>query len=120
MWHLRHITSFLFILTGWNCTHVTIAQNQLISDQNAEVTADSLALIEKHDEAVELYQRILNNPGKDIKQDDKNRLLYKTGNSLMHSGKYRQAQPWFRKAIKEATEKEMKSDALTGLGRTYE
>ena len=120
MWHLRHITSFLFILTGWNCTHVTIAQNQLISDQNAEVTADSLALIEKHDEAVELYQRILNNPGKDIKQDDKNRLLYKTGNSLMHSGKYRQAQPWFRKAIKEAAEKEMKSDALTGLGRTYE
>jgi len=120
MWILRHITSFLLVLSGWNCAHRANAQSLPVSYQNTEIIADSLALIEKHDDAVSLYQKILHDSRERLEQDDKNRLHYKTGNSLMHSGKYRQARPWFRKTLKETAEKELKSDALTGMGKTYE
>jgi len=82
--------------------------------------ADSLALHEKHEEAAGMYQKMLQNTEKNIPDEDKNRLQYKTGNSLMHAGKEKQAQTWFLSVLNETRDYGLQSDAMTGLGRTYE
>jgi len=115
----RHII-LPFLLAGCFNAQNLSAQPLLNHNQPCEEVADSLALQEKHVEAVEIYRNILHNTEKTISQEDKNRLYYKTGNSLMHAGKDRQAQPWFLKILDETTTIELKSDVMTGLGKTYE
>ncbi len=114
-----YITSLLFIsfLTAWYADLNT----QNINDEpgSQERKADSLAQAEKHTEAAELY-RVLLISGKIKNKEQINRLRYKTGNSLMHAGKDKQAQPWFHKVLEENAAMEFHNDAMTGLGKTYE
>ena len=93
----RHILIFLSFLSGWNLKVNLFAQNQLNCNTNFETIADSIALREEHDKAVEIYQKVLIQKDKNITQEEKNRLNYKIGNSLMQNGKEKQAQPLFQK-----------------------
>jgi ATP/maltotriose-dependent transcriptional regulator MalT len=76
-------------------------------------------LAEKHEEAIEIYQKLLQDESR-TDDDYTNKLHYKIGNSLMLSGKDKQAQPWFHKVLEENAAMELHNDAMTGLGKTYE
>jgi len=95
------------------------AKNQL----SQEKKADSLAHIEKHKEAVEIYLSIFGNTENEIEDTDKNRLNLKAGNSLMYSGQYIKAMTYYRRVIKyneKVSDNGLLNDAMTGIGRTYE
>ena len=112
----HHIASLLIIISipPWSFSQPNSGQKNYL-----EKKADSLAQNEKHTEAAKLYQTLINSGS--VKNKEKiNRFRYKTGHSLMHAGKEKQAQPWFHKTIKESTNRELQSDAMAGLGRTYE
>jgi DNA-binding CsgD family transcriptional regulator len=114
-----YIASIVFC-TWWgiSCSEIS-AQNKNSKKSDLEYFADSLVLADKHEEAIEIYQKLLQ---EEFRTDDAymNRLHYKIGNSLMLSGKDKQAQPWFQKVLKAVSEKRLKSDAMAALGRTYE
>lgn len=114
-----YITCLLFIsfLTAWHAELNT--QNFNDEPGNQERKADSLAQTEKHSDAAELYQLLLNS-GSIKNKEQINRLFFKTGFSLMQGGKERQAKKWFHKALKESGDRELQSDAMAGLGKTYE
>ena len=100
-----------------------LAQNQPTSFQGLEMKADSLQFQDKHHEASKIYQNILKNFDHSFTDEHKQLLYIKTGNSLMYSGKELLAQPWFKKVINVGNSlisKGQLSDAMTGLGRTYE
>ena len=87
-----------------------------------EKEADSLASVEKHDEAVELYKSIIDEDNT-LSESDRLRLEYKTGYSLMHSGRDIQAMSYFRNIITSGeinVPDDLLNDAITGLGKTYE
>ncbi|MBN2634564.1 MAG: LuxR family transcriptional regulator [Bacteroidales bacterium] len=89
-----------------------------------EKEADSLALLEKHEEAVEILMSVIEENGRKLMPDDLLRLEYKTGYSLMQSGHDIEASSYFRKVIwGEGSEKlnsGLINDAMTGLGKTHE
>lgn len=120
MEHLRHIVFIVSLLLGCCYFFKAPCQNRLDQNPVYEAKADSLALLEKHEEAAGIYRKILQNTEKNIPDEDKNRLQYKTGNSLMHAGKEKQAQTWFLRVLDETKDNGLQSDAMTGLGRTYE
>jgi ATP/maltotriose-dependent transcriptional regulator MalT len=116
MQFFHHIASLLIIISipPWSLSQPNFGQKNYL-----EKKADSLAQNEKHTEAAKLYQTLINSGS--VKNKEKiNRFRYKTGHSLMHAGTEKQAQPWFHKAIKESTNRELQSDAMAGLGRTFE
>jgi ATP/maltotriose-dependent transcriptional regulator MalT len=120
MEHFRHIVFIVSLLSGCCYSFKAPCQNRLYQNPVYEAKADSLALNEKHEEAAGMYQKMLQNTKKNIPEKDKNRLQYKTGNSLMHAGKEKQAQTWFLKVMNETKDTGLQSDAMTGLGKTYE
>jgi DNA-binding CsgD family transcriptional regulator len=100
-----------------------LAQNQPLTFQGLEKKADSLQLGEKHYEAIEIYKEILQKYEHSLSEEHRFSLFLKTGNSLMYSGQELQAQPWFRQIINvdsSLISEVLLSDAMTGLGRTYE
>ncbi len=114
------VTTNIF-LTILNCLFIygQMPENHLTREKKA----DSLALIEKHKEAVDIFKSIIDDPEKIPGKNEKLRLEYKIGFSLMHSGQYIQAIPYFRKVIKDKENHligDLVNDAMTGLGRTYE
>ncbi|MGC9355260.1 MAG: hypothetical protein ACP5D9_15540, partial [Mariniphaga sp.] len=114
-----YIASVVFYILWGTSFLERNAQNRPGKKTKPEYIADSLVLAEKHEEAIEIYQKLLQ---EEFRTDDDyiNRLHYKIGNSLMLSGKDKQAQPWFQKVLKAVSEKRLKSDAMAGLGRTFE
>jgi tetratricopeptide (TPR) repeat protein len=88
-----------------------------------EKEADSLASVEKHKEAIEIFRSILADQDSPERDPDIMRLEYKTGYSLMQNGQDIEARSYFRKIIGESSEDSFNSllnDAMTGLGKTYE
>ncbi len=85
--------------------------------------ADSLALLEKHKEAIEIFRSIIADQDYPAGDSDRIRLEYKTGYSLMQSGQDIEARSYFRKIIRESSEDSfigLINDAMTGLGKTHE
>jgi len=115
---VSHIISILLIFTCLT-TYGQGSRNFL----STEKTADSLASIEKHTEAVEIYKSIISSQIRSISEDERRRLEYKTGYSLMQSGLDVMAIPYFRRVISSAetlTGNGLINDAMTGLGKSYE
>jgi DNA-binding CsgD family transcriptional regulator len=113
---LLHIATILLIISLWQKIS---AQSGTHQNNISEKKADSLAQNERHSEAVELYQTLINS-GSIKNMEQKNRLLYKTGFSLMHAGKEKQAQPLFLSVLNKSSNYGLQSDAMAGLGKTYE
>ncbi len=116
--NVSHIISTLLIFSCL-ATYGQESRNFL----KREKTADSLASIEKHTEAAEIFKSIIATHIRSVREDDRMRLEYKTGYSLMQSGLDVLAMPYFRRVISSAddfTGKGLKNDAMTGLGKTYE
>lgn len=88
-----------------------------------ESIADSLVSAEKHSEAIEIYRSLLSDRRFPTAEEHRLRLEYKTGSSLMHSGRDAEAMVWFRRVIagdKGSAENCLINDAMTGLGQTLE
>lgn len=118
----RNTSAILFILL---CSIAFLQTKGQTSDfyKTREKEADSLAHLEKHKEAVEILMSIIEARGKELLPNDLLRLDYKTGFSLMHSGRDADAMPYFRKVITKGDPRfsgNLINDAMTGLGVTYE
>lgn len=114
-----YIVFIVFFISWEILPSVLNAQNVVAKKSDLEFFADSLVLAEKHPEAIEIYQKLLQDKFS-IDDGSSNRLHYKIGNSLIQNGKEKQAQPFFRHISEKTTDIELKSDAMTGLGKTYE
>lgn len=118
----RYIT-VLFSLLVFIILPVNSKGQQVDDLSLLEWQADSLALIERHLEAIDIYREIIICQGEDIRIEDKDRLNYKIGNSLMLTGRDLEAMPYFSSVINNSNVKSdpgLDFDAMTGLGKTYE
>jgi DNA-binding CsgD family transcriptional regulator len=114
--------SIVFILLISSATFFSEGQSSEYYSAR-EKEADSLALLEKHEEAVDILMSIIEDNGKKLLPDDFLKLEYKIGYSLMQSGHDIEASSYFRKVIGEGSEElhsELINDAMTGLGKTHE
>jgi DNA-binding CsgD family transcriptional regulator len=116
---LKAIFIIIFVLSG-----CLILQGQGTTGyQLLEKEADSLAMAEKHQEAVSIYKSIIEEYGKSMDSEKRLLLEYKTGYNLMHTGQDLQAKRYFRRVIsnsRKLTSTGIVNDAMTGLGKTYE
>ena len=112
---------FIFLLFSINFLNTEGQTTEIYKVKEQE--ADSLALLEKHEDAVNLLLSVIDDYGKELQPQELSRIEYKIGYSLMHAGLDAEAMKYFRKVIrmsKDPSLKDMLNDAMTGLGKTFE